>query len=81
MRCYNGNNYLPTQMMMEVMVYELWLLQIGSWDSRQGINVTKNYSDEMQEMGDILKNKMLIVTTLLVFGIHTFSALISNVYM
>ena len=41
-------------------------LQIGMWNPRDGINITKDYSETVVEVADSLKNKTLVVTTILV---------------
>ena len=36
------------------------------WNPRDGINITKDYSETVVEVADSLKNKTLVVTTILV---------------
>jgi len=45
-------------------------LQIGSWSKDAGILITKNRSELMQEVAGTLKNKVLVVTTLLVCNVN-----------
>ena len=42
----------------------VFYFQIGLWNPKDGINITKDYSEEVVEVADSLKNKTLIVTTI-----------------
>jgi len=44
----------------------MFSLQIGAWDATSGINVTKKYSDSVKKVVNSLKNRTLIITTILV---------------
>ncbi len=52
------------------------LLQVGVWNPRDGVNITKDYSQEVVEVADSLKNKTLIVTTILVSTQKNISAVV-----
>lgn len=39
---------------------------VGNWNSSQGVNFTKTYGEHQKEIVENLKNKTLIVTTILV---------------
>lgn len=41
---------------------------VGNWNSSQGVNFTKTYGEHQKEIVENLKNKTLIVTTILVSG-------------
>lgn len=40
--------------------------KVGDWNSTQGVNFTRSFGDQQQDIVDNLKNKTLIVTALLV---------------
>lgn len=40
--------------------------KIGDWNSTQGVNFTRSFKEQVQDMVENLKNKTLIVTALLV---------------
>lgn len=40
--------------------------KIGDWNSTQGVNFTRSFKEQVQDMVENLKNKTLIVTVLLV---------------
>lgn len=40
--------------------------KVGDWNSTQGVNFTRSFRDQQQDMVENLKNKTLIVTALLV---------------
>lgn len=42
------------------------LRQIGTWNSTQGVNFTRSYRESQKEISEILQNRTLIVTTILV---------------
>lgn len=42
------------------------LRNVGSWNSSQGVNFTRTYGEQQQEIVENLKNKTLIVTAILV---------------
>lgn len=42
------------------------LRKTGTWNSTQGVNFTKTYGEQQMEIVENLKNKTLIVTTILV---------------
>lgn len=42
------------------------LRKIGTWNSTQGVNFTRTYGEVQKEIGEILQNKTLIVTAILV---------------
>lgn len=42
------------------------LRKTGTWNSTQGVNFTKTYGEQQLEIVENLKNKTLIVTTILV---------------
>lgn len=42
------------------------LRKVGSWNSTQGVNFTRSFGEQQQEIAENLRNKTLIVTTLLV---------------
>lgn len=42
------------------------LRQIGTWNSTQGVNFTRSYKESQKEISEILQNRTLIVTTILV---------------
>lgn len=44
------------------------LRRVGCWNSTQGVNFTRTYGEQQQEIAENLRNKTLIVTTLLVNG-------------
>lgn len=46
------------------------LRKIGTWNSTQGVNFTRTYGEVQKEIGEILQNKTLIVTAILVSLIH-----------
>ncbi len=39
---------------------------MGTWDPDKGLNMTKDYTKDKEEIADNLKNTTLIVTTILV---------------
>lgn len=41
------------------------LRKIGTWNSTQGVNLTRTYNDHQQEIKEILANKTLVVSTIL----------------
>lgn len=43
------------------------LRKIGNWNSTQGVNFTRTFGEQQQEIAENLKNKTLIVTTILVW--------------
>lgn len=47
--------------------------RIGNWNSTQGVNFTRSFSETQKEIADNLRNKTLVVTTLLVslYETHT----------
>lgn len=49
------------------------LRNVGSWNSSQGVNFTRTYGEQQQEIVENLKNKTLVVTTILVSFIRTLS--------
>lgn len=42
------------------------LRKAGTWNSTQGVNFTKTYGEQQMEIVENLKNKTLVVTTILV---------------
>lgn len=42
------------------------LRKTGTWNTSQGVNFTKSYGEQQMEIVENLKNKTLIVTTILV---------------
>lgn len=40
--------------------------KVGDWNSTQGVNFTRSYGDFQHEIVENLKNKTLVVTTILV---------------
>ena len=40
--------------------------KIGDWNSTQGVNFTRSFKEQVQDMVENLKNKTLVVTALLV---------------
>lgn len=40
--------------------------KVGDWNSTQGVNFTRSFKEQQQDMVENLKNKTLIVTALLV---------------
>ena len=42
------------------------LQKAGSWNSSEGVNYTRSYGDNQKQIVEILQNKTLIVTTILV---------------
>lgn len=40
--------------------------KVGDWNSTQGVNFTRSFGEQQQDIVDNLKNKTLIVTALLV---------------
>lgn len=48
------------------------LRKVGTWNSTQGVNFTRTYGDQQKEIVEILQNKTLIVTTILVSPWVTF---------
>lgn len=42
------------------------LQKAGSWNSSEGVNYTRSYGDNEKQIVEILQNKTLIVTTILV---------------
>lgn len=55
------------------------LRKTGTWNSTQGVNFTKTYGEQQLEIVENLKNKTLIVTTILVGYIHRHSCNIWDV--
>lgn len=51
-------------------IINLFLYQIGTWHPRKGINVTKDYTKEVAQVADSLRNQTLIVTTILVSSFY-----------
>lgn len=43
----------------------LGLRKIGTWNSTQGVNLTRTYTDQQKEIKEILANKTLVVSTIL----------------
>lgn len=41
------------------------LRKVGNWNSTQGVNFTRTFGEQQQEIAENLRNKTLIVTTLL----------------
>jgi phosphohistidine phosphatase SixA len=39
---------------------------MGHWSPSVGLNITKNYTMQQEEVADTLQNKTLVVTTILV---------------
>lgn len=49
--------------------------KVGDWNSTQGVNFTRSYSEHQNEIVENLKNKTLVVTTILViFPFHVMAA-------
>lgn len=42
------------------------LRKIGDWNSTQGVNFTRSYGQQQNDIVENLKNKTLVVTTILV---------------
>jgi glutamate receptor, ionotropic, invertebrate len=42
------------------------LRKVGTWNSSEGVNYTRTYGDSQREIVEILQNKTLVVTTILV---------------
>lgn len=42
------------------------LRKVGTWNSTQGVNFTRTYREHQNEIEENLKNKTLVVTTILV---------------
>lgn len=40
--------------------------KVGDWNSTQGVNFTRSYGDHQNDIVENLKNKTLVVTTILV---------------
>jgi ionotropic glutamate receptor len=43
----------------------LGLRKVGTWNSTQGVNLTRTYTDQQKEIKEILANKTLVVSTIL----------------
>lgn len=41
------------------------LRKVGTWNSTQGVNLTRSYNDQQKEIKEILANKTLVVSTIL----------------
>lgn len=48
----------------------LGLRNVGNWNSTQGVNFTRSYGEQQQEIVENLKNKTLIITTILVNNLY-----------
>lgn len=44
----------------------LGIRNIGTWNSTQGVNFTRSFGEHQKEIVENLKNKTLVVTTILV---------------
>lgn len=42
------------------------LRKVGTWNSTEGVNYTRTYGDSQREIVEILQNKTLVVTAILV---------------
>lgn len=42
------------------------LRKVGTWNSSEGVNYTRTYGESQKEIVEILQNKTLVVTTILV---------------
>lgn len=51
----------------------LGLRNVGNWNSSQGVNFTRSYGEQQQEIVENLKNKTLIITTILVSLLHVYA--------
>lgn len=45
------------------------LQKAGTWNSSEGVNYTRSYGENQKQIVEILQNKTLIVTTILVSNI------------
>lgn len=54
------------------------LRKVGTWNSTQGANFTRTYGDQQKEIVEILQNKTLVVTTILVREFIFFFSIIKN---
>jgi glutamate receptor, ionotropic, invertebrate len=48
------------------------LRKTGTWNSTQGVNFTKSYNEHQREIVEILQNRTLVVTTILVSLVQYF---------
>jgi glutamate receptor, ionotropic, invertebrate len=48
------------------------LRKTGTWNSTQGVNFTRSYNEHQREIVEILQNRTLVVTTILVSSVQYF---------
>uniref|UniRef100_UPI00358EC70C glutamate receptor ionotropic, kainate 2-like n=1 Tax=Myxine glutinosa TaxID=7769 RepID=UPI00358EC70C len=64
---FNSTNGLRTDFDLDVIsLHEEGLVKIGKWDPTAGLNVTENNKEKAGNVTDILTNRLLNVTTILV---------------
>lgn len=51
-------------------IHVFLFLQIGTWHSNTGVNITEDVKENRKKISDHLANKTLIVTTVLVSTTH-----------
>ena len=64
------NEGFRTDFLLDVVeLHKAGLRKVGSWSSTTGINLTKTFGEDYTHIVEILQNKTLTITTILVSGV------------